>query len=88
MKNSKNLSLFGRTGKLQRLFLIALFSVLAIGAYAKAKQFRALWLTKPENRIIGANVVVKVLLTELSLIWTAGLLFPTYRIKVLSQFLS
>ena len=35
MKNSKNLSLFGRTGKLQRLFLIALFSVLAIGAYAQ-----------------------------------------------------
>ena len=48
MKNSKNLSLFGRTGKLQRLFLIALFSVL--GLMRKAKQFRALWLTKPENR--------------------------------------
>ena len=37
MKNKKILSLFGRMGKLQRLFLIALFSVLAIGAYAQSK---------------------------------------------------
>ena len=88
MKNSKNLSLFGRTGKLQRLFLIALFSVLAIGAYAQSKTVSGTVVDQTGEPIIGANVVVKVLLTELSLTWTAGLLFPTYRIKVLSQFLS
>ena len=37
MKNSKNLSLLSRLGKLQRLFLVALFSVLAIGAAAQSK---------------------------------------------------
>ena len=46
MKNSKNLSLLSRLGKLQRLFLVALFSVLAIGAAAQAKPFRVLSPTK------------------------------------------
>ena len=59
MKNSKNLSLFGRTGKLQRLFLIALFSVLAIGAYAQSKTVSGTVVDQTGEPIIGANVVVK-----------------------------
>ena len=59
MKNSKNLGLFGRTGKLQRLFLIALFSVLAIGAYAQSKTVSGTVVDQTGEPIIGANVVVK-----------------------------
>ena len=39
-------------GKLQRLFLIALLSVLAIGAAAQVKQFQVLWLIKLANRLL------------------------------------
>lgn len=59
MKNSKNLSLFGRMGKLQRLFLIALFSVLAIGAYAQSKTVSGTVIDQTGEPVIGANVLVK-----------------------------
>ncbi len=59
MKNSKNLSLFGRMGKLQRLFLIALFSVLAIGAYAQSKTVSGTVIDQTGEPVIGANVIVK-----------------------------
>lgn len=51
--------MFGRTGKLQRLFLIALFSVLAIGAYAQSKTVSGTVVDQTGEPIIGANVVVK-----------------------------
>lgn len=59
MKNSKILSLFGRMGKLQRLFLIALFSVLAIGAYAQSKTVSGTVIDQTGEPVIGANVIVK-----------------------------
>lgn len=59
MKNSKILSLFGRMGKLQRLFLIALFSVLAIGAYAQSKTVSGTVVDQIGEPVIGANVIVK-----------------------------
>ena len=59
MKNSKNLSLFGRMGKLQRLFLVALFSVLAIGAYAQSKTVSGTVIDQTGEPVIGANVLVK-----------------------------
>ena len=59
MKNSKILSLFGRMGKLQRLFLIALFSVLAIGAAAQSKTVSGTVVDQTGEPVIGANVLVK-----------------------------
>ena len=59
MKNSKILSLFGRMGKLQRLFLIALFSVLDIGAYAQSKTVSGSVVDQIGEPVIGANVIVK-----------------------------
>lgn len=59
MKNSKILSLFGRMGKLQRLFLVALFSVLAIGAYAQSKTVSGTVIDQTGEPVIGANVLVK-----------------------------
>ena len=59
MKDSKYLSLLGRLDKLQRLFFIALFSVLAIGAYAQSKTVSGTVLDKTGESVIGASVVVK-----------------------------
>ena len=59
MKNSKILSLFGRMGKLQRLFLIALLSVLAIGAAAQSKTVSGTVVDQTGEPVIGANVLVK-----------------------------
>ena len=59
MKNSKNLSLLSRLGKLQRLFLVALFSVLAIGAAAQSKTVSGTVTDKTGETVIGASVVVK-----------------------------
>ncbi|WP_044262080.1 SusC/RagA family TonB-linked outer membrane protein [Bacteroides timonensis] len=59
MKNSKNLSLLSRLDKLQRLFLIALFSVLAMGAAAQGKTVSGTVVDQTGEPIIGANVVVK-----------------------------
>ena len=53
MKNSKNLSLLSRLGKLQRLFLIALFSVLAIGAYAQSKTIPRTVIDQTGEPVIG-----------------------------------
>ena len=61
MKNSKNLSLLSRLGKLQRLFLVALFSVLAIGAAAQSKTVSGTVTDKTGETVIGASVVEKVL---------------------------
>lgn len=46
-------------GKLQRLFLIALFSVLAIGAYAQSKTVSGTVVDQTGEPVIGANVIVK-----------------------------
>ena len=59
MKNSKNLSLLSRLGKLQRLFLVALFSVLAIGAAAQSKTVSGTVTDKTGETVIGASIVVK-----------------------------
>ena len=59
MKNSKNLSLLSRLGKLQRLFLVALFSVLAIGAAAQSKTVSGTVIDQTGEPVIGANVLVK-----------------------------
>ena len=59
MKDSKNLSLLGCMDKLQRLFFVALFSVLAIGASAQGKTVSGTVLDKAGDTVIGASVVVK-----------------------------
>ena len=59
MKNSKISSLFGRLDKLQRLFFLALFSALAIGASAQNKTVSGTVLDKTGETVIGASVVVK-----------------------------
>lgn len=59
MKNSKILSLLGRMDKLQRLFLVALFSVLAIGAHAQSKTVSGTVIDQTGEPVIGANVIVK-----------------------------
>ena len=59
MKNNKDLSLLGCLGKIQRLFFVALFSVLAIGAYAQSKTISGTVLDKTGESVIGASVVVK-----------------------------
>ena len=59
MKNSKISSLFGRLDKLQRLFFLALFSALAIGASAQNKTVSGTVLDKAGESVIGASVVVK-----------------------------
>lgn len=46
MKDRKNSSLLRRLEKFQRLFFVALLSVLAVGALHRAKPFRVLSLTK------------------------------------------
>lgn len=59
MKNSKILSLFSRMGKLQRLFFLALFSVLSIGVSAQNKAVTGTVIDKAGETVIGASVVVK-----------------------------
>ena len=59
MKNSKISSLFGRMENLQRLFFVALFSALAIGAFAQNKTVSGTVLDKTGESVIGASVVVK-----------------------------
>ncbi len=46
MKDRKNSSLLGRLDKFQRLFFVALLSVLAVGAFAQSKTVRVLSLTR------------------------------------------
>lgn len=48
-----------RLGKLQRLFLVALFSALAIGAAAQSKTVSGTVTDKTGETVIGASVVVK-----------------------------
>lgn len=59
MKDSKNLSLLSRLDKFQRLFFVALFSVLAVGAFAQSKTVSGTVLDKAGETVIGASVVVK-----------------------------
>lgn len=59
MKNRKKSSLFSRLEKVQRLFFVALFSVLAIEASAQSKTISGTVLDKTGESVIGASVVVK-----------------------------
>ena len=59
MKNSKNSSLLSRMGFLRRLFFIALFSVLAIGASAQNKTVSGTVIDGTGEPVIGASVLVK-----------------------------
>ena len=59
MKDRKNSSLLSRLDKFQRLFFVALFSVLAVGAFAQSKTVSGTVLDKTGESVIGASVVVK-----------------------------
>ena len=59
MKDRKNSSLLGRLEKFQRLFFVALLSVLAVGAFAQSKTVSGTVLDKTGESVIGASVVVK-----------------------------
>ena len=58
MKNRKT-SLFNCLDKVQRLFFVALFSVLAITASAQSKSVSGTVVDKAGEPVIGASVVVK-----------------------------
>lgn len=58
MKNRKN-SLFNCLGNIQRLFFVALLSVLAITASAQSKSVSGTVIDKTGEPVIGASVVVK-----------------------------
>ena len=49
----------GRLDKFQRLFFVALLSVLAVGAFAQSKTVSGTVLDKTGESVIGASVVVK-----------------------------
>ena len=59
MKDRKNSSLLRRLEKFQRLFFVALLSVLAVGAFAQSKTVSGTVLDKTGESVIGASVVVK-----------------------------
>ncbi|WP_417141934.1 carboxypeptidase-like regulatory domain-containing protein, partial [Phocaeicola coprocola] len=59
MKDRKNSSLLRRLEKFQRLFFVALLSVLAVGAFAQSKTVLGTVLDKTGESVIGASVVVK-----------------------------
>ena len=59
MKDRKNSSLLSRLEKFQRLFFVALLSVLAVGAFAQSKTVSGTVLDKTGESVIGASVVVK-----------------------------
>jgi hypothetical protein len=58
MKDRKNSSLLRRLEKFQRLFFVALLSVLAVGAFAQSKTVSGTVLDKTGESVIGASVVV------------------------------
>lgn len=59
MKNSKKSCLLGRVGFLQRLFFMALFSVLSLGAFAQNKTVSGTVTDATGESVIGASVLVK-----------------------------
>ena len=59
MKDRKNSSLLSCLDKFQRLFFVALLSVLAVGAFAQSKTVSGTVLDKAGESVIGASVVVK-----------------------------
>lgn len=59
MKDRKNSSLLSCLEKFQRLFFVALLSVLAVGAFAQSKTVSGTVLDKTGESVIGASVVVK-----------------------------
>lgn len=59
MKDRKNSSLLSRLDKFQRLFFVALFAMLAVGASAQNKTVSGTVLDKAGESVIGASVVVK-----------------------------
>ncbi len=59
MKDRKNSSLLSRLDKFQRLFFVALFAMLAIGASAQNKTVSGTVLDKTGETVIGASVLVK-----------------------------
>ena len=59
MKDRKNSSLLSCLDKFQRLFFVALLSVLAVGAFAQSKTVSGTVLDKAGEFVIGASVVVK-----------------------------
>lgn len=59
MKDRTYSSLMRCASNLQRLFFLALFSVIAIGAYAQGKTVSGTVLDKSGESVIGASVVVK-----------------------------
>lgn len=58
MRNSENLSLFGRAGTLRRLFFMVLLAVLAVGASAQNKTVSGT-VSDSMGPVIGASVLVK-----------------------------
>lgn len=59
MKDRKNSSQLSRPGKFRRLFFVALFSVLAVGAFAQGKTVSGTVVDMTGETVIGASVVVK-----------------------------
>ena len=59
MKGRKNTNLLSLLDKFQRLFFVALFSVLAIGAFAQSKTVSGTVLDNTGESVIGASVLVK-----------------------------
>ncbi len=58
MKDSKTSSLLGRVDKIQRLFFVALFSVMAIAVSAQNKTLKGTVVDSSGEPVIGASVVV------------------------------
>ncbi len=58
MKDSKTSSLLGRMEKFQRLFIVALFSVMAVAASAQNKTLKGTVVDSTGEPIIGASVLV------------------------------
>ena len=59
MKDRNCSSLMRCASSLQRLFFLALLSIIAIGAYAQGKTVSGTVLDKSGESVIGASVVVK-----------------------------
>lgn len=75
MKDRTYSSLMRCASNLQRLFFLALFSVIAIGAYAQGKTVSGTVLDKSGESVIGASVV---LLTVQLLTLTVNLPYLMY----------
>lgn len=66
MKDRNCSSLMRCASSLQRLFFLALLSIIAIGAYAQGKTVSGTVLDKSGESVIGASVVVIWTVTRLN----------------------